>query len=443
MSNVAGVALLTAAAFLFVVAILLNSPALFYMSTAMIATIAAARWQAWVATKQLEFHRRTPAATHVGEWVNVELEVTSQMRMRRPLIRILDLIPERLFNESVSPSTPIAPAYGSKVISRYQVRPERRGIYRWSKVRVVGHDALGIVTVFRDYPANMVELVVYPAQIPVQFDFANAFGWGNSETDHGLGRGSGIEPRGTREYVFGDSMRYVHWRSSARSNQLIVKEFETGSHASAAFFIQDSNGSEVGEGARTTTELMCGHLAYILSRGLRQGVSVFFPALEPPPKTALPQERELEVLAMLARLQANSDVSVSQSMAIHRGDLTAGTAVYVMVAVQDPELPAVIENFVRGGHSVTVLLYDASTFVPSPKTGMKILGGAMQFDLRTKNQSLVAPVHSAAEASYVARLRNSGAQIRTMPLDGLKQEKAVVENGLSPREAMLMAGGAK
>ena len=38
--------------------------------------------------------------------------------------------------------------------------------------------------------------------------------------------GSGTEPFGIREYRPGDSLRRIHWRSSARRSELVVREFE-------------------------------------------------------------------------------------------------------------------------------------------------------------------------------------------------------------------------
>jgi hypothetical protein len=38
--------------------------------------------------------------------------------------------------------------------------------------------------------------------------------------------GSGNEPFGIREYRVGDSLRRIHWRSTARRGQLVVREYE-------------------------------------------------------------------------------------------------------------------------------------------------------------------------------------------------------------------------
>lgn len=398
MSNIAGVALFTAALFLLVVAVMLNSPALFYMSTAMVATILAARFQAYQAVRNLSFTRRTPGSVRVGELVEVELVAKGEGKRRRPLVRVIDHLPAKLLNETVTSSTPIAPANGEPVVTKYRFRPSQRGIFSWSRLSVIGYDALGIVAMEKEYAGNPVELVVLPNPVVVPFSFGHASGWGTSEAEQGLSRGAGIEPRGIREYTSGDSMRYVHWRSTAKTGQLVVKEFETGSNAVAAFFVQNTAGSEIGEPPRTTTELMCGHLAYILARGIRQGVAIQFPALELPSRTVAPSERELEILKILAGLNGESPRTLSQEIDDAIALITPGASVYLVLSITDTGLPSRVAQLKRNGHSVFAMIYDAALF-PGKKRADSIV--------------------SAAETDYRAELLAAGAAVRLMPLDGL------------------------
>jgi len=96
MRRAAGVALTASAFFLFIVAVLLNSSALFYMSTAIIATIFASRLQSYLSVRALHFERQAPGEAKVGELVTVEVTVWSNRRIRRPLVYIVDGLPSRL-----------------------------------------------------------------------------------------------------------------------------------------------------------------------------------------------------------------------------------------------------------------------------------------------------------------------------------------------------------
>ena len=52
--------------------------------------------------------------------------------------------------------------------------------------------------------------------------------------------GSGTELFGVREYRSGDSLRRIHWRSSARHNELIVREFEPPGVQTLGVFVDPS-----------------------------------------------------------------------------------------------------------------------------------------------------------------------------------------------------------
>src|SRR5687767_5074137 len=109
--SVVGLALGMSALFFAIVAILINTPILFYMGTALIATIAASRLQAWLSVRGLRFRREAPDAVKVGDVVTINIAVWSERKLRRPLITVADALPGRLVFAEKTVSTPIAPAF--------------------------------------------------------------------------------------------------------------------------------------------------------------------------------------------------------------------------------------------------------------------------------------------------------------------------------------------
>lgn len=101
----------------------------------------------------------------------------------------------------------------------------RRGEFMLGPLRIVAGDPFGLFEVERKISATS-RLVVYPATIPIP-DFALPTGL--------LPGGDAVRRRthyittnasGVREYVPGDSINRIHWRSTARRDRLMVKEFE-------------------------------------------------------------------------------------------------------------------------------------------------------------------------------------------------------------------------
>jgi uncharacterized protein (DUF58 family) len=400
MRRVAGFALSLASLFLLLVAVLLDSIALFYMATALIATLLACRLQAWLSVRWLRFERVAPEAVHVGELVTVEITVWSEFKIRRPLIAVLDSLPGKLQLVDRSPSLPVAPAYDLPVRTQYQFRAMRRGKFRWSGLNVIGTDALGLITMRLHYTTTPAEMTVFPRPIPVSIDIPMASGWGISEAESGNSRGAGLEPRGVREYTYGDSLRHVHWRSSARSRKLQVKEFEAGSHAVAAFVLQRTKNTDIGMGPETSLDLMCGHLAYLSDLFLRQGVRVEFPGLEETGFRGSTGERMSEIDEMLAGVEADLDEGMGVQLSEAKAKLPPGSSLFFMAAVADPSLVPAIADVVHSGIQVIAMVYDAALFhMPGKKV----------------------PVLSAASAEFVAQLENVGAKTVMMPIEGVSK----------------------
>lgn len=389
MGSIGRLVLGTSSLFMLFMAILINSPDLFYMCTALLVTLGAARLQAYLSVRGLRIERVAPPSAHVGEYLSVSLTVWSDRRIKRPLITLVDGLPKKFLVEDRTPSLPIAPAFDQPIFSRYSFRPLKRGRYRWNTCVVEGTDALGLVTMSKTYITEPAEVTIYPAPIAVPIFLDPAPGWGSDESESSRFRGEGIEPRGVREYATGDALRHVHWPSSARTGRLMVKEFDSGSELAAYFFIQQSAGSEFGSGAETTLEAMCGHAAYLAENFLRQGARVVFPSNEnAKSKASSEHERLQQIYEILASVEASQKKSISSEIASAMENHRSGT-LYFFITQQDPSLPQVLSRL--SNFEVFALIYD-----PKEYTSARIQG-------------------DAAADTYLAQLHASGAKIVMMP----------------------------
>jgi uncharacterized protein (DUF58 family) len=392
LKNVAGFALTWSSAFIATMAILVNSPALFYMATGLIAMIVACRVQARLACRALRFDRLIPESVQVGELTTIELAVWSERKIRRPLITVMDDLPPTMPIGALTPALPIAPAYDVPVRTQYQFRPLRSGKYRWRGLTAIGTDALGLVSKMKHFDTEEARITVLPKPIPVHIDLPLAAGWGVSEAQSGSMRGAGLEPWGIRNYVIGDSLRHVHWRSTARTGQMLVKEFEAGTHSAAAFLLQSNRGTDIGKGAMSSLETMKGHIAFIAENLLRQGARIELPGLDQVTSHGSQQERLAEIYDCLAALAPDGEKPISLQVAELSAQLPPGSILFVAVVLADYELPGAIRRFSSGGSSVVPLIYDATAF--------------------DKKQP-----GSAAEPDYCRELRAAGASLVMMPLE--------------------------
>ncbi|MCW5936182.1 MAG: DUF58 domain-containing protein [Fimbriimonadaceae bacterium] len=392
MNRFVAIALSIAGLFLVVMAVLVNSPPLFYMTTAVIALLLASRLQAYLAVRGLRFERSLPPAVRVGEEVVVDVTVWSERRLRRPLVTVIDGLPKRMRLQDVTLSLPIAPSFDQPVRSRYTFRPMRRGHYTWNRLTVRGSDALGIVTLDKTYTTDSVELKVYPVPLPVPIEIRPQAGWGLTDVEAGRVRGSGLEPQGVREYVSGDPMRHIHWKSTARTGQLMVKEFESGSGVTLAFLLQRSQGTDVGTQALSTFECMCGHALWLANEFLQKGATVSLPGLEDP--TAGLQHADARMRAIREALTlVTPEATTTLAEQVASANLPSGATLVVFAAVRDVRLPDTL--VARGDLRRVVLVYDLADYVP--------------------NRAVPSNLVNAADPAYLARLEAAGAEVHVLP----------------------------
>ncbi len=394
MNRYAAIALTIASMFLIVMAVLVNSPALFYMATAIIATLGASRLQAWLAVRGLRFERVTSPAVRVGELVTVEIIVWSDRKLKRPLVTVLDQLPRELVVADRTWSLPIAPSFDQPIRTRYCFRPMRRGKYKWSTLTAFGTDALGLATLENEYETEPIELIVYPSPLPVSADIHPTIGWGASDLDSGKMQGVGLEPRGVREFVAGDPLRYIHWRSSARRGTLMVKEFETGSGVHIHFLLQRTLGTDVGTIETSSFEAMCGHALYLASNYAKKGASIQFTGIESREASLGHSEaRERDFREVLTDIQPNRMQSLSEELSAVRSDFRPGDTLVLLIAVADEQLPHVISSL--NEVKTTALVYDPNEY-RDPKRNAPYLP-------------------SATDPEYISHLESCGVEVIVMP----------------------------
>ncbi|MGH3128141.1 MAG: DUF58 domain-containing protein [Gaiellaceae bacterium] len=105
-----------------------------------------------------------------------------------------------------------------------------RGVYSFSDTEVVLGDLLGLVTVKPLLVCEPATVVVRPRLTELDGLFSDAGRAAGDGRRILLRRQSGFDFHSVRQYEQGESLRRVHWPSSARRGQLMVKELEDTAH---------------------------------------------------------------------------------------------------------------------------------------------------------------------------------------------------------------------
>jgi len=175
-------------------------------------------------TVELEAVRRlVPNRVHAGSPCRVDLHVRNLGTRRSPVVTARDPFDggRRWARFRLAPLRP-----GEGCTAAYRVPTDRRGLFNLGPLQLVRTDPLGLITRSVDL-AEQDTLTVYPRveRITALPHTRGADPRGGSVTQPSFGP-SGEEFHALRPYVMGDDMRRVHWKSSARTEDLLIRQDE-------------------------------------------------------------------------------------------------------------------------------------------------------------------------------------------------------------------------
>jgi len=114
---------------------------------------------------------------------------------------------------------------GRRLSVRYVLEQVPRGRYAFEDVRAELSDPFALERAILPLPAPGA-LLVYPRLVQLGSLFSESGSASHAGRRLLLRRHTGFELHGVREYEQGESLRRVHWPSTARRGQLMVKELE-------------------------------------------------------------------------------------------------------------------------------------------------------------------------------------------------------------------------
>jgi uncharacterized protein (DUF58 family) len=124
---------------------------------------------------------------------------------------------------------------------RYTLARLRRGRYHFLEVEAVIEDAFGLQRAEIPLAAPWT-LLVYPRLVELDRLFSEGGTYAQDGRRLLLRRPSGFDLHSVREYEQGESLRKVHWRSTAKRGQLMVKELEDAPRDEVAILLDAEAG---------------------------------------------------------------------------------------------------------------------------------------------------------------------------------------------------------
>jgi uncharacterized protein (DUF58 family) len=181
--------------------------------------------------------------------VEVKLKVANSGRLARHFIRLLEDCPfeqpekhhRSFLLASLNPR--------STTVFSYIATCYRRGHYTSSSTTLQSSGPLGLIVRRRTFQLPL-NLTVYPTYYQMEgLPVADA-AW--ADWGHAVKSSAAAEFYGSREYQYGDPLKHIHWRNTARLGHFMLKEFEQASQGSVTVAFETRH--DFGAGRETTLE---------------------------------------------------------------------------------------------------------------------------------------------------------------------------------------------
>ncbi len=200
-----------------------------------------------------------------------------------------------------------------------------------------------------------------------------------------------------RDYVAGDALSRIHWRSSAHYNKLMVKEFDLDPAVDAWIFLDLHDTVQVGEGEHSTEEYGVTIAATVATYLLRQDLSVgLIVNGERREILSLDRgDRQIErVLELLAVVRAGAGPELKEALALDAFHFGRNTVAIIITPSNSRDWHEGLRHLQRRGVQVAVVGLDAASFDdrPADEDTLALLEGAGIPVMRVKNREPLAQI---------------------------------------------------
>jgi uncharacterized protein (DUF58 family) len=254
---------------------------------------------------------------------------------------------------------------GRRLSVRYVLARLPRGRYTFDDVQLEIADPFGLERVAVSLPAPG-SLLVYPRLAKLARLFSEAGAHSPDGRRLLLRRQSGFELHGVREYAQGESLRRVHWRSTARRGQLMVKELEDAPRDEIAVLLDADGSAVVGESFDVQVRAAGSILDSYVRRGRRAVLAVNSERreLQQVHSAAADWRRALE---LLAAAEPTGRSSVGRLLAEQDGPAARALELAVVTARLEPELVDRLVQRSLSRRKVSLVYVDPTSFNGGPR----------------------------------------------------------------------------
>jgi uncharacterized protein (DUF58 family) len=327
-----------------------------------LAVTAAALWVRLL-NRPMRVNRTLGRGEHLaGEDIPVRLEVDVAGRMPSGALTIVERIAK--FGEV---QTVVLSRHG-RLRGAYILEAVPRGRYPIETAKAVLEDPFGLERVEISLPAGE-SVLVYPRLVDLDALFSDSGARALEGRRLLLRRPTGFDLHSVRAYEQGESLRRVHWPSTAKRGHLMVKELEDAPRDETAVLLDGDAAAVVGVAPDNTFELQVQAAGSILkahaARGRRAALIVNC-ASRAYQRVHSFDGDWLRALEMLAAVEPDGPTPAAAMLADEAGPAGRALELTVVTASLTPRLAERLAQRVFQRHAATLVYVDPGSFAETP-----------------------------------------------------------------------------
>ena len=253
---------------------------------------------------------------------------------------------------------------GNRFWAGYTLRELPRGRYTLEAAEVEIEDPFGLQRVTVPLGEAGV-LVVYPRLVDLDRLFSETGARAHEGRRMLLRRPSGFDLHGVREYEEGESLRRVHWRSTARRGQLMVKELEDAPRDETAVVLDTDAATVTGIPPDSSFDAQVRAAGSVLRAHARRGrraVLVVGSVSRESRRIASSDGEWRRALDLLAGLEPSSAGSVASLLGEDGSPAGRSLELTVVTARLEPRLVERLVQLALSRRRVSLVYVDAASF---------------------------------------------------------------------------------
>jgi uncharacterized protein (DUF58 family) len=340
-----------------------------------LAVAAAALWVRFLA-KPMTLNRILSEGEHLaGDDIPVRLEMELEGRMPSGALVVRERIARLGEIETVMVNR------RGRLRGSYRIADVPRGRYAVQSVDAVLEDPFGLERVELKLPAGE-SLLVYPRLVDLDGLFSDSGARALEGRRLLLRRPTGFDLHSVRAYEQGESLRRVHWPSTAKRGQLMVKELEDAPRDETAVLLDADASAVAGVAPDSSFELQVRAAGSLLkshaSRG-RRAALIVNSASRPYQRVHSFDGDWLRAFELLAAVEPDGPTPVAAMLADEAGPAGRALELTVVTASLSPRLVDRLLQRMMSRHAATLVYVERASFAA---------GATAQLDPATAGQVL-------------------------------------------------------